>query len=391
LRCFIVGAGLSILLFLLLACAQTSANTTRLTSDQDPVQFFYEEMERLRKDNRIPGLSAAVLQNQQVVFAEGFGYADLENRIPVTADTPFNIASLSKTFAAAILMKLVEDGRLDLDAAMADILKNADFIYDVGTIHGYANVCKKIKEFSRDPDFEYAEYAFLLKNYRCDKENITIRHHLTHTAQEKPGEAYRYNGFLFGFLSLVAEEASGQPYADLLVDHIIAPLDMKNTIPSITKERRNEILAKRAKYYRMGFGGEFEPSDYPVTLSASAGMVTTVLDMAKFDVAMDHNLIVSAETKAAMFSRTISNSGKPLPYGLGWFVQEHAGVKLIWHYGWAPKAYSSLILKVPEKDVTLILFANSEGASADFQLGRGDVLRSPFAVAFLNIFTDVNW
>ncbi|MGD9268187.1 MAG: serine hydrolase domain-containing protein, partial [Desulfobacterales bacterium] len=154
LRCFIVGAGLSILLFLLLACAQTSANTTRLTSDQDPVQFFYEEMERLRKDNRIPGLSAAVLQNQQVVFAEGFGYADLENRIPVTADTPFNIASLSKTFAAAILMKLVEDGRLDLDAAMADILKNADFIYDVGTIHGYANVCKKIKEFSRDPDFE---------------------------------------------------------------------------------------------------------------------------------------------------------------------------------------------------------------------------------------------
>jgi CubicO group peptidase (beta-lactamase class C family) len=48
-------------------------------------------------------------------------------------------------------MKLVEEGRLDLDAAMADILKNADFIYDVGTIHGYANVCKKIKEFSRDP------------------------------------------------------------------------------------------------------------------------------------------------------------------------------------------------------------------------------------------------
>jgi CubicO group peptidase (beta-lactamase class C family) len=390
LRYFIGYVGLSMLLTLLAACAQTSANTTGLTSDQDPVQFFYEEMERLRTDNRIPGLSVAVLQKQQVVFAEGLGYADLENRIPATADTPFNIASLSKTFAAAILMKLVEEGRLDLDAAMADILKNADFIYDVGTIHGYANVCQKIKEFSRDPDFEYAEYAFLLKNYRCDEENITIRHHLTHTAQGKPGQTYRYNGFLFGFLSLVAEEASGQTYADLLVDHIIAPFDMTNTIPSATEERRDQILAKRAKYYRTGFGGGFTPSSYPVTLSASAGMVTTVLDMAKFDVAMDRNLIVSAESKAAMFSNTLSNSGKPLPYGLGWFVQEHAGVKLVWHYGWAPKAYSSLILKVPEKDVTLILFANSEGASADFHLGRGDVLRSPFAVAFLNIFTDVN-
>jgi CubicO group peptidase (beta-lactamase class C family) len=164
---------------------------------------------------------------------------------------------------------------------------------------------------------------------------------------------------------------------------------MTNTIPSITEERRDQILARRAKYYRMGFGGEFKPSEYPVTLSSSAGIVTTVLDMAKFDVAMDQNLIVSKASKAEMFSETISSSGKPLPYGLGWFVQEHEGIKLVWHYGWAPKAYSSLILKVPEKDVTFILFANSEGASANFHLGRGNVLRSPFAVLFLNTFTDM--
>ena len=164
---------------------------------------------------------------------------------------------------------------------------------------------------------------------------------------------------------------------------------MKDTIPATSVERRDQILAKRARYYRVGFGGEFEPSEYPVTLSSSAGIVTTVLDMAKFDIAMDYNLIVSAESKKAMFSRTISNSGKPLPYGLGWFVQEHEGVKLVWHYGWAPKAYSSLILKVPEKNISLILFANSEGASANFHLGRGDVLKSPFAVSFINSFTDM--
>jgi CubicO group peptidase (beta-lactamase class C family) len=374
---------------MLAACTQTSLNSAVAVADQDPIQFFRHEMDRLRKANGIPGMSVAVLQNQQPVFAQGFGYADLENRIPATADTPYNIASLSKTFAAAILMKLVEQGRLDLGTPMADILKNADFIYDVGTFHGYARVCQKIIEFSRDPDFKYAEYAYLLKDYRCDRDKITVQHHLTHTAQGKPGDTYRYNGFLFAFLSLVAEEASGKPYADLLVNDIIAPLDMRNTIPSITEEKRNQILDKRAKYYRMGFGGEFEPSDYPVTFSASAGMVTTVLDMAKFDVAMDRNLIVSAESKAAMFSNTISSSGNPLPYGLGWFVQEHAGVKLVWHYGWAPKAYSSLILKAPEKGVTFILFANSEGASADFHLGRGNVLRSPFAVAFLNSFTDM--
>ncbi len=377
---------LLMLLFLLSACSQKSANTLGLVADQNPIQTFQDEIDRLRKDNGIPGMSVAVIKDQQIVFAKGFGLADIENRILATADTPFNIASLSKPFAAAILMKLVEKGRLDLDTAIADTLKNTDFTYSVGTFHGYTNVCRKIKEFSRDPNFEY---AFLLKNYRCDRESITIRHHFTHTAQGKPGENYRYNGFLFGFLSLVAEEVSGKPYPALLVDHIIAPLEMTNTIPSTTEEHRDRILAKRAKYYRVGFGGEFKPSSYPVTLSSSAGIVTTVQDMAKFDVAMDRNLIVSADSKAKMFSETISNMGKPLPYGLGWFVQEHAGAKLVWHYGWAPKAYSSLILKVPEKDVTFILFANSEGASADYHLGRGDVLRSPFAVSFLNVFTDI--
>jgi CubicO group peptidase (beta-lactamase class C family) len=381
--------GLLLLLLLLSACAQASSKLTNLAADQDPIEYFRHEMDRLRKSNGIPGMAVAVLENKQIVFAEGFGYADLANRIPATADTPFNIASLSKTFTAAILMKLVEEGRLDLDAAMADILKNTDFTYDVGTFHGYASVCRKIEEYSRDPDFEYAEYAFLLKNYRCDKENITVKHHFTHTAQGKPGENYMYNGFLFGFLSLVAEEVSGRPYSDLLVDYIIAPLEMTNTIPATSVERREQILAKRARYYRVGFGEEFEPSEYPVSLSSSAGIVTTVLDMAKFDVALDQNLIVSKASKAAMFSETISNSGKPLPYGLGWFVQKYADIKLVWHYGWAPKAYSSLILKVPEKDVTFILFANSEGASSNFHLGRGNVLRSPFAVSFLNSFTDM--
>ena len=386
LRYPIVCVGLLLSLFLLSACSQTPSNMLSKAADQNQIQFFRDEMDRLRKDYGIPGMAVAVLENQQIVFADGFGYADIENSIPAAADTPFNIASLSKTFAAAILMKLVEEGRLNLDTPIAETLKNSRFTYSVGTFHGYANICKKIREFSRDPNFEY---AFLLKNYRCDRENITIRHHFTHTAHGKPGETYRYNGFLFGFLSLVAEEASGKPYPALLVDHIIGPLEMTNTIPSLTDERRDQILANRAKYYRMGFGGDFEPSNYPVTLSASAGMVSTVLDMAKFDVAMDRNSIVSANSKAIMFSKTISNKGKPLPYGLGWFVQEHAGVKLIWHYGWAPKAYSSLILKIPEQEVTLILFANSEGASANFHLGKGDVLRSPFAVAFLNVFTDM--
>jgi CubicO group peptidase (beta-lactamase class C family) len=117
-------------------------------------------------------------------------------------------------------------------------------------------------------------------------------------------------------------------------------------------------------------------------------MISTVLDLAKFDAAMDNNLLVTADSKAALFTPTRSNDGEVLPYGMGWFVQEHEGSKLVWHYGWEI-AYSSLILKIPERDVTLILLANSNGASAPFDLGAGDVLASPFAVLFVELFGGV--
>ena len=376
-----------LIIFIFSACASQTNITPTRASVQDPIQAFRQEIEGLQKKYNIPGLSVAVLLNQQAILTDGFGYADIENKIPATADTPYNIASLTKTFGAALLMKLVEEGKLNLQDEMAELLKDTQFQYDNQTIDGYENACKEIRKASRDTTFEY---AFLLENYRCDTRRIEVKHHLTHTAQGVPGDDYRYNGFLFGFLSPVAEEVSGKNFTELLVENIIRPLNMTRTVPSIDNSIRQQVIADRAKYYKMGFGGDFVPSSYPVKLSASAGVISTVGDLAKFDVAMDRNLIVSQASKAAMFTPTIANSGQPLPYGLGWFVQNYKGKKLVWHYGWAPKAYSSLILKVPEEEVTLILFANSDGASAPFRLGTGNVLRSPFAAVFLSLFTDID-
>lgn len=118
-------------------------------------------------------------------------------------------------------------------------------------------------------------------------------------------------------------------------------------------------------------------------LSASAGMISSVVDIAKFDAAMDRDMILSQATREAMHVSTISINKQALPYGIGWFVQHYQGIKLIWHYGYVPKAVSSLILKIPEQQLTLILLANSDGASRNFNLGKGDVLNSPFARLFL--------
>jgi len=408
---------LLVLLALLLGLAACSGKATPIPSPTDPMQTFEQEVERLRKELKIPGMSVAVIQEQEVIFARGFGYADLENQIPATEDTPYNIASCTKPFAAVVLMQLVEKGQLDLDAAMADILKDTLCLRYLGeNIRGYATCCRGIGEILQDTSSPLASrLGSTYGDYHCDTERITVRHHLTHTSEGVPGETYRYNGGLYALLSVVAEEVSGKSFDELLVENIIRPLEMTRTVPSISESHRDQVLAELARYYRVGDAGDFVLSQYPpeesveapkvadqdyfpslaegqrrlLPLSAAGGMISTVLDLAKFDVAMDQNLLVSEESKEAMFTPTLSNNGQPLPYGLGWFVQEVKGTKLIWHYGYAPGAYSSLILKVPEEEVTLIFLANSDGASAGFYLGDGDVLRSPFAVTFLNLFTDL--
>ena len=161
------------------------------------------------------------------------------------------------------------------------------------------------------------------------------------------------------------------------------------TFPNQHTNQVKQILNKRAKPYQVDDAGNFVLTKYPDGLKASAGMVSTVLDLAKFDVAMERNQLISEGSKKAIFTPAISRSGEQLPYGLGWFVQEHRGLKLVWHSGWQPDAYSSLILKIPKESLTLILLANSDGVTASFNLSEGKLLKSPFAVGFLNLLTNM--
>ena len=96
-------------------------------------------------------------------------------------------------------------------------------------------------------------------------------------------------------------------------------------------------------------------------------------------------VLLHDEALRAMWSN-VSSTGTVRPTGLGWFVQSYNGEQLVWHFGNEPDAYSSLILKVPGKRLTLILLANSDGLSAPFDLPRGDVTSSLFAVTFLRLF-----
>lgn len=374
---------IALLMFSIGGCTHHTETILPEPETADKFQQFEAKLDSLRQKLYIPGMSVVILYKQEIVYKKGLGYADIENKILASPDTPYHIASLTKTFTAAILMDQVENGQLRLEDEMSVVLKDASFQYGGYHAHGYEDLCMIIRKLAW-------RYGPLLWDYRCTNEKILVKHHLTHTSQGLPGSRYRYNGFLFMFLTEVAENASRKPFDKLIVGKIVAPLKMTDTVPSINNELCQQTLNRRAKYYQKGIFGRTVPStERPLELSASAGLISTVIDLAKFDVAMDRDIILSRASREMMHTATISVHNERLPYGLGWFVQNHKGINLIWHYGHVPNAYSSLIIKIPDKKLTMILLANSDGASRNFELGKGDVLKSPFARLFIGHSTGI--
>jgi hypothetical protein len=178
-----------------------------------------------------------------------------------------------------------------------------------------------------------------------------------------------------------------------MYERILQPLGMENTAPSAAGctglpfapacERVGKALALP---YRLDQDLNFTSGNYQPGFSAVGGLISTVTDLAKLDAALNANTLLPATTKEQMFTPTVSNSGKDLPYGLGWFTQTHRGTRLIWHYGLTPPSASALFLKLPDERLTFIVLANTDGLSRPVPWHESDALDSLVAQAFYKRF-----
>ncbi|HKP37386.1 MAG TPA: serine hydrolase [Pyrinomonadaceae bacterium] len=365
----ILAAGLFALVLLVLPSSSLShtppiKNTQDVSSqDRKRLERLEKQVEELRAILKIPGMSAAVIKDQKVIWIKGFGLADLENKVPATSDTLFHLASVTKTFGSMLIMQLVEQGKLSLDEPMSHY--STDFKDD----------------------------------------SVKIKHLITHTASGTPGERFQYDGNNYDYLTTVIEKKTGKTFEQVVVETFFDPLAMTSSVPyhnvvvdadkwtaTLGKERLDryqknlEAFAQPYMYYG---AGELIHDSYPGRhyRGAAAGLLSTVRDMAKYDIAIDQHAIIKKETQEQAWTPFVSNSGKRLPYGLGWFVMNHHGTRLIWHTGDWGSGFSAFYFKVPEKNLSLIMLANSE-ALVEHQYSIGEVMvddavRNVFVCSFL--------
>jgi CubicO group peptidase (beta-lactamase class C family) len=317
------------------------------------LSLFERSLEQLRQESGIPGLSAVIVHGRRIAWERGFGMADLERLVPAEPDTPYPVADLTQILAATLVLQRVEHGYFELKDPM---LKWTTMIPEPGaTIEG------------------------------------VLRHTSTGRYEYAPGR--------FAAVTPVLESYTRRPFRKMLADEVLDPLVMRDSVPGHDMEqpspldvpffdqrdldRYAAVVRRLAVPYRVDIRRRATRSDYPPRgLTAGTGLISTARDLARLDAALDENRLLTGSTSTVMRQR----GGASVPTGLGWFVQNYNGEQVIWHFGNSPNAFSSLILKVPARDVTLILLANSDGLSAPFPLEQGDVTASLFARIFLRTF-----
>jgi CubicO group peptidase (beta-lactamase class C family) len=324
-----------------------------------PAPVFEYYLEALRQQAGIPGMSAAVVQDGQIVWERGFGFQNLESRIAATPDTPYLVGGVSQSLAAVLLLQCAEQRRLQLDTPVR-------------------------------------EYGIQLP-----EADATLRQVLNHSSAA--GASYRYAPERYVLLNAAAERCVTQPYRKTVAQRILDTLAMRDSVPGADlrtrsavpeglfdpqdHERYERILDRLAMPYKLDKRNravrvELLPRDI---MTGAGGLVTTVRDFARFDAALDSDLLLLDSTRAQAWARSVGRDGTLLPTGLGWFVQSYQGQTVVWQFG-MNEGYSSLVVKLPQRRTTFILFANSDRLSSPFELESGNVAPSLFATLFLRLF-----
>jgi D-alanyl-D-alanine carboxypeptidase len=309
------------------------------------------------QERHIPGAAIAVIKNGQVVKAEGYGLASVEFNVPATKDTVFEIGSVSKQITAAGIMLLVEEGKVSLDEKISKYLPDTPEAWKNVTVRQLLTHTSGIKSYTGLSGYE------LSKRLKRDE---FIKALGVHPLEFEPGASWKYSNSGYNLLGFIIESVSGKNYWDYMRERIFKPLGMDSTADRDPKY----IIRNRATGYEWR-AGELIGRDYDLTDVFSAGaIVSTVLDLAKWDAALRGDAFLKKESKAQIWTPMILSDGKPYPYGFGWNVTEFRGHKLLSHGG-QTAGFAANISRYVDDNLTVIVLTNLGDQGIGGVIARG--------------------
>jgi D-alanyl-D-alanine carboxypeptidase len=338
----------------LLAClvwAAASAGTLHAGPPSEaPIPAIEKLINESLHEKKAASYAAAVVKDGRLILAKGYGYSDLENDVPATAETVYRLGSITKQFTAMAVMMLAEQGKLSIDDELTKFLPDYPLQEHKVTIGHLLNHTSGIKSYTELPNFRK-----LSKHDLSRDELLALFKNEPFTFE--PGAKWRYNNSGYYLLGVVIDKASGQSYADFLAKNIFRPLNMTAT----RYGDLNAIIPHRAQGYRPFLGAL--TNDDPMNMNtpgAAGGLVSNVLDLVKWDQALEAGLLVSASSYEAMYRPTKLADDKTQPYGYGWGLGDLEGHRKISHGG-GINGFSTMIARYPDDRLCVIVLSNTAG------------------------------
>ncbi len=355
-RIFFALVCLSMMLELTIADANANPKPSTKTELAAIDAYITKQM----KDLKIPGIALGIVQDNRIIHLQWFGVADETGR-RVTAQTPFRIGSITKSFTALAVMQLEEAGKIDLDAPVQRYLP----WFRVADEKASAQIT--VRHLLN----QTSGFSTLAGNNFWDSQaglEDAVRHLQTMKLSQPVGTRFQYSNINYSIAGLIVEVVSGQPYANYIVQHIFRPLSMYHSFTA-TAPAQEDGLAK-GHLYSMGLmiadAGTTPPAYLP------AGFISaSVEDLCHYAIAQlnggryNSTTIISKDSIAQLHHpaipvETIRTGLKDTYYGLGWVIGPLNDTPTIWHNGDTGRFHATMIM-APERGTGIALLANASG------------------------------
>ena len=305
------------------------------------------------ESQHVPGVAIAVIKDGTLAKAQGYGFADVENRVSVRPETVFKIGSVSKQFIATGIMLLVQDGKISVDDVVSKYLDGTPKTWEAITVrHLLTHTSGLVREA---PGFDFSKV-------QSDAEVIKTAYPVA--LASPPGEKYAYSNLGYFTLAEIITRVSGKTWPDFLSERVFRPLGM--TATRVTNLA--EIIPNRASGYAWRNGKLQNEDDWPA-VRPSGAFISTVLDLAKWELALSGDQILKEPAKRDMWTRVKLNSGQTFPYGFGWQLEDWppdskvpTGVPMIRHGG-SMNGFRAGYARWPSHRLAVIVLTNLTDAS----------------------------
>ena len=296
----------------------------------------------------LPGLSVAVGIGGQVIYTEGFGWADVENRVPVTPLTRMRIGSVSKPVTAAALGLLIEQGGLDIDLPVQRYVPSFPTKRWPFTVRQVAGHIAGVRHYNGDENLSAVRYSSVNAGLDIFKNDTLLF---------EPGTRYSYSSYGWNLVSAVIEGASGDEFLGFMRTHVFEPLALN----SIVAEHTDSLIDWRATFYERGRDGRLVRAPYVDNSYkwAGGGFISNTADLVRFAMVHATPGFLQPATVETLWSPQQLRSGESTGYGIGWGSSTDAnGRRIVSHTGGSVGGRAVLIL-YPSENLAVAMLSNA--------------------------------